>query len=69
MTFKKRFALFLFQLPITLLVGILLSFAYSMRVDDRPEINWAVAIILAIVLDFAITLLNKRDEKRHRYVQ
>ena len=66
---KKRVTLFLFQLPITFLVGVLLTFAYSMRVDDRPEIDWAVAVILAVVIDLVVTLLNKRDEKQHHYAQ
>ncbi len=67
MTANKRYTLFLFQLPIMLLVGILLSFAYSTQVDEQPGIDWLVAIVLALVMDVGVTLLNRRDEKRHPY--
>ena len=66
MTTKKRLILFAIQFPIMLVVGILLYFAYSMRVHDEPRIDWVVAILLAVALDVAITLLNKRDEKHHQ---
>ncbi len=60
---KRRMYLFAFQLPITLVVGVLLYFAYSMRVHEDPHIDWIVAVPLGVVIDILITLLNKRDEK------
>ncbi len=66
MTAKKRLILFLLQLPITLIVGALLTFGYSVRVHDRPGVDWVVAIILGVLLDVVVTLLNKRDERRHQ---
>jgi hypothetical protein len=68
MTSKKRFILFLFQFPITLLVGILLTFGYSIRVHDQPGVDWPVAITLGIVIDVVMTVLNKRDERRHQHL-
>ncbi len=65
MTSKKRFILFLLQFPVTVLVGILLTFAYSVRFHDRPGVDWVAAIILGILIDVVATLLNKRDERRH----
>ena len=65
MTSKKRFVLFLLQFPITFLVGILLTLAYSIRAHDQPAVDWTIAIILGIVIDLVFTALNKRDEQRH----
>ncbi len=68
MTSRKRLVLFLLQLPITLIVGILLTFGYSIRFHDQPSVDWVVAVILGVVLDIVVTLLNKRDEGRHQHV-
>jgi hypothetical protein len=61
---NKQFAFFLFQLPVCLLVGVLLSFAYSMRVHDQPSVDWLVALLLAIGLDVLFTWRNSREEKK-----
>ena len=65
---KRRFYLFALQLPITLIVGILLYFAYSMRFHEDPHIDWLIALSLGVLLDVVITMLNKRDEKRHQHI-
>ena len=65
---KRRFYLFALQLPITLIVGILLYFAYSMRAHEDPHIDWLIALSLGVLLDVVITMLNKRDEKRHQHI-
>ena len=66
MTSKKRMIMFAFQFPVTLLLGILFTFAYSMRAHEEPSIDWLVAVLLAIALDIVLTLWNMRDEKKHR---
>jgi len=68
MSSNRRFILFLFQFPITFLVGILVAFGYSVEFDEQPSVDWVVAIVLGIALDGVLTLLNRRDERRHRYV-
>lgn len=64
---RRRLYLFALQFPIALIVGALLYFAYSMRVHEQPSIDWLVAVILALLIDVVITLMNKRDEKRHQH--
>jgi hypothetical protein len=66
MVTKRRLTLFALQFPMTLLVGALLYFAYSLRVHDNPTVDWVVAIVLALVLDVVITWLNGRDERRRQ---
>jgi hypothetical protein len=61
---KRRVALFALQFPMTLLIGTLLYFAYSLRVHDQPTVDWVIAILLALGLDVVITWLNGRDERR-----
>ena len=61
---NKRMAFFLLQLPICLLVGVLLSFAYSMRAHEQPSVDWLVALSLAIGLDVLFTWRNSREEKK-----
>ncbi len=61
---KKRIALMAIQFPIALLIGVLLTFAYSMQVHEHPEINWSIAIPFGIVLDVAVTWLQNRNEKQ-----
>jgi cell shape-determining protein MreD len=58
--------LFAFQLPLTLVVGALLYFGYSMQVHDQPRVDLVVAIILGVLIDVVLTAVNKRDEKRHQ---
>jgi hypothetical protein len=60
---KKRIMLMAFQFPVALLIGVLLTFAYSMQVHDQPEVNWSIAIALAIVFDVAVTWLQNRHDK------
>jgi hypothetical protein len=62
---KKTLVFFLFQLPICLLVGILLSFAYSMQAHDEPSINWVIALLLALAMDVLFTWRSSREEKKH----
>ena len=64
---KKRLILFAIQFPITLLVGTLLYFAYSLRFHEEPTVDWAIAVGLALGLDIVITLWNMRDERRHQH--
>ena len=60
---KKRIMLMAFQFPVALLIGILLTFAYSMRVHEHPGVDWPIAIAIAIVFDVAITWLQHRNHK------
>jgi len=68
MNSKKRWILFAIQFPMTLLIGVLLYFAYSMQVHDQPNIDWVVAFVLAILLDVVITLINRRDEQHQHKI-
>ena len=61
---NKRLAFFLLQLPICLLVGVLLSFAYSMRAHDQPSIDWPIALLLGIGLDVLFTWRNSREQRK-----
>jgi membrane protein DedA with SNARE-associated domain len=61
---NKRLTFFLLQFPVCLLVGVLLSFAYSMRAHDQPSIDWLVALSLAIGLDVFFTWRNSREQKK-----
>ncbi len=65
MDLKKRFILFSVQFPIMLLVGILLSFGYSLKFSDEPGVDWLMAVALAVALWAVVTFVNKRDEHRH----
>ena len=62
---KKRFILAAVQLPIMLLVGILFTFAYSLQFKEEPGVDWLMASIVAFAIWGIITVLNKRDERRH----
>jgi hypothetical protein len=62
---KKRIVLMAIQFPVAFLVGVLLTFAYSMQVHDLPEVDWLIAIGIAVVFDVAATWLqNRRDTER-----
>lgn len=62
---KKRIILMAIQFPVAFLVGVLLTFAYSMQVHDLPEVDWLIAIGIAVVFDMAATWLqNRRDSER-----
>ena len=53
------------QFPVALLVGILLTFAYSMQVHEHPGVDWSIAIAIAVVFDVGATWLqNRRDKER-----
>lgn len=60
---KKSIMLMAFQFPVTLLVGVLLTFAYSMQIHEHPGVNWPIAIALAIVFDVVATWLQNRHDK------
>ncbi len=66
MVTKRRVYLFALQLPLTLVVGALLYFAYSIRAHESPQIDWPIALTIGVVIDIVITLVNKRDERRHQ---
>ena len=61
---NKRLIFFLLQFPICLIVGVLLSFAYSMRAHEQPGVNWIVALVLAFVMDILFTWRSLRGEKK-----
>ena len=65
---NKNFGLFLFQLPVCLLVGVLLSFAYSMQVHDQPSIDWLVAVLVGIGFDVLFTWRDARKQKKQNGV-
>jgi predicted PurR-regulated permease PerM len=52
-----------FQFPIALLIGVVLTFAYSMNVHEHPEVNWLIAVAFAIVFDVVVTWLQHRNDK------
>ncbi len=60
---KKRIALMAIQFPVALLIGVLLTFAYSMQVHEHPQVNWSIAIAVAIVFDVSATWLQNRRDK------
>jgi hypothetical protein len=59
---KKRIVLMAIQFPVAFLVGVLLTFAYSMQVHDLPEVDWLIAIGIAVVFDVAATWLQNRHD-------
>lgn len=59
---KKRIILMAIQFPVAFLVGVLLTFAYSMQVHDLPEVDWLIAIGIAVVFDMAATWLQNRSD-------
>jgi membrane protein implicated in regulation of membrane protease activity len=63
MNSKKSLTFFIFLFPVTFVVGILISIAYSLRYHETPGINWWVVMVSAIVLDLAFTWFTRRDFK------
>ena len=58
-----------FQFPVALLIGVLLTFAYSMQVHEQPGVNWSFAIAIAVVFDVTATWLQNRDDKKQPKTQ
>jgi hypothetical protein len=66
MDFKKNLWFFAFVFPITFIIGLMVSFSISLQFEEHVQINWLIAVAVAIVLDLIATLRNNRDAKRQK---
>jgi len=60
---KKVLTLLAFLFPIGLIIGILVSFIYSLNYHEDPHVDWLVALSLAVIFSLFFTWYNRRELK------
>lgn len=66
MDIKKSLFLFAISFPVTFVIGVIVSFVYSLQFHDHVQIDWIVVFSVAVLLAFGITWRHNRDEKRRK---
>ena len=60
---KKKLFLFAVIFPFTFVIGVLVSFVFSLQFQESVELNWLLVFGIAVVFDLGITWRFSRDQK------
>ena len=60
---KKKLFLFAVIFPFTFVIGVLVSFVFSLQFQENVELNWLLVFCIAIAFDLGITWRFSRDQK------
>jgi len=63
MKLKKVLILLAFLFPISLIIGILASFIYSLNYHESPHVVWPIALSLAVLMTIFFTWYNRGELK------
>jgi hypothetical protein len=63
MKLKKVLILLAFLFPISLIIGILTSFIYSLNYHESPHVVWPLALSFAVLMTLFFTWYNRSELK------
>jgi uncharacterized membrane protein YdjX (TVP38/TMEM64 family) len=65
--FKNKYiGYFIFMFFPMFAVSVLLNLSYSLNAHDYIQINWLIAVLLAVVLAAFLTWMHKRKDKEKK---